>query len=70
MEALPLTLRGIGADIVGEVQRIPDELSKSVDAFRQGTLRANIKLKVGAAPQFALCSRAIEEVRAHPEWLT
>jgi hypothetical protein len=70
MEALPVTLSGMGAGVVADMRRLPDELTRAVTAAKEGTRNASVTLKLSTPPQVSRFLEALADVQAHPEWLT
>ena len=70
LKHLATTLRGMGAGILKELKRLPDELGRAVEATQQGIREFDITLNFASPPQIAACMKELENVKSHPEWLT
>jgi hypothetical protein len=70
LRRLGTALRGIGARILSEVCRLPDELDNAVRSVGMGRHQVRINLNFAGSPQMAACLKEIENIKAHPDWLT
>jgi hypothetical protein len=65
------SLRGVGTEILTELERLPDELGRAVDGTQQGGSKVvNINLNLARPAHVIAFLKEMESVRMHPEWLT